>query len=175
MKQILDLRPVHHPLEERIRAHVVLCWLALLLIRIIETSTGDTWHHVRRDLDRLHVGTFTGPTGLLRQRTNCPSPNATCSPASTSLPRSRSSNSPRAADQRRQHPLETRRSGVSRRIPQLKPYIAPLTLCGTQDHRRPRQHTRGSHPSSSRHSYRPLTRPDRTYPARVNRTRGRPA
>ncbi len=70
MKQILDLRPVYHRLEERIRAHVVLCWLALLLIRIIETRTGQTWHHVRRDLDRLHAVTFTGPTGTFRQRTD---------------------------------------------------------------------------------------------------------
>lgn len=69
MKQILDLRPVYHRLEERIRAHVVLCWLALLLVRIIETTTGDTWANLRRHLDRLHVGTFTGPTGLFRQRT----------------------------------------------------------------------------------------------------------
>src|SRR5207302_2222445 len=43
MKQIIDLRPVYHRLEERIRAHVILCWLALLLIRIIETTAGDTW------------------------------------------------------------------------------------------------------------------------------------
>jgi Transposase DDE domain len=70
MKQILDLRPVYHRLEERIRAHVVLCWLALLLIRIIETTTGQTWHHIRRDLDRLHAVTFTGPTGTFRQRTD---------------------------------------------------------------------------------------------------------
>jgi len=69
MKQILDLRPVYHRLEERIRAHVLLCWLALLLIRIIETRTDQTWHHVRRHLDRLHAGTFTGPTGIFRQRT----------------------------------------------------------------------------------------------------------
>jgi hypothetical protein len=74
MKQILDLRPVYHRLEERIRAHVVLCWLALLLIRIIETSTGDTWNNVRRHLDRLHAGTFTGPTGLFRQRTELSKP-----------------------------------------------------------------------------------------------------
>jgi hypothetical protein len=67
MKQILDLRPVYHRLEERIRAHVVLCWLALLLIRIIETRTGDTWNNVRRHLDQLHVGTFAGPTGLIRK------------------------------------------------------------------------------------------------------------
>jgi Transposase DDE domain len=70
MKQILDLRPVYHRLEQRIRAHVVLCWLALLLIRIVETTTGQTWHHVRRDLDRLHAVTFTGPTGTFRQRTD---------------------------------------------------------------------------------------------------------
>jgi hypothetical protein len=69
MKQIIDLRPVYHRLEERIRAHVVLCWLALLLIRIIETTTGATWLTVRRELDRLHHGTFTGPTGLFRQVT----------------------------------------------------------------------------------------------------------
>jgi transposase len=43
MKSVLDLRPVYHRLEERIRAHVLLCWLALLLIRIAETTTGQTW------------------------------------------------------------------------------------------------------------------------------------
>jgi transposase len=74
MKQILDLRPVYHRLEQRIRAHVVLCWLALLLIRMIETTTGQTWHHVRRHLDRLHAGTFTGPTGMFRQRTELSKP-----------------------------------------------------------------------------------------------------
>ena len=70
MKQVIDLRPVYHRLEERIRAHVMLCWLALLLIRIVETTTGATWPRIRRELDRLHVGTFTGPTGTFRQRTD---------------------------------------------------------------------------------------------------------
>jgi hypothetical protein len=74
MKQIIDLRPVYHRLEERIRAHVILCWLALLLIRIIETTTGDTWSNIRRHLDRLHVGTFTGPAGTFRQRTELTKP-----------------------------------------------------------------------------------------------------
>ncbi|MEU0521913.1 IS1634 family transposase, partial [Streptosporangium sp. NPDC006007] len=69
MKQIIDLRPVYHRLEERIRAHVILCWLALLLIRIVETTTGTTWQHTRRELDRLHLGAFTGPTGTFRQVT----------------------------------------------------------------------------------------------------------
>ena len=69
MKSVLDLRPVYHRLEERIRAHVILCWLALLLIRIIETTTGEHWPAIRRHLDRLHLGTFTGPAGTFRQRT----------------------------------------------------------------------------------------------------------
>src|SRR5512132_1167387 len=70
MKQVLDLRPVYHRLEDRIRAHVILCWLALLLVRVAETTTGQTWPTLRRDLDRLHVGTFTGPAGTFRQRTD---------------------------------------------------------------------------------------------------------
>jgi hypothetical protein len=69
MKQVIDLRPIYHRLEDRIRAHVVLCWLALLLVRVAETTTGQTWPTLRRDLDRLHVGTFTGPAGTFRQRT----------------------------------------------------------------------------------------------------------
>jgi Transposase DDE domain len=69
MKQIIDLRPVYHRVEERIRAHVLLCWLALLLIRIAETGTGQTWPSLREELQRLHLGTFTGPAGAFRQRT----------------------------------------------------------------------------------------------------------
>jgi len=69
MKQIIDLRPVHHRLEDRIRAHVLLCWLALLLIRITETTCNDTWPNLSRDLERLHLGTFTGPAGTFTQTT----------------------------------------------------------------------------------------------------------
>ena len=77
-KQVLDLRPVYHRLEDRIRAHVILCWLALLLARIVETQavtpdTVTTWSRARTELQRLHVGTFTGPAGLFRQTTP-PSP-----------------------------------------------------------------------------------------------------
>jgi hypothetical protein len=74
MKQIIDLRPVYHRLEERIRAHVILCWLALLLIRIIETRAGTTWSQARRELQRLHVGTFAGPTGTFQQVTSLTKP-----------------------------------------------------------------------------------------------------
>ena len=75
MKQVLDLRPVFHRLEDRIRAHVLLCWLALLLIRVVETrtispdGTSTSWPRARESLQRLHVGLFTGPAGTFRQTT----------------------------------------------------------------------------------------------------------
>jgi transposase len=77
MKSTLDLRPVYHHLERRIRAHVVLCWLALLLIRLAETATGDTWRNLRHELDRMHLGTFAGPAGRVLQRTETTPSQAT--------------------------------------------------------------------------------------------------
>ena len=47
----------------------MLCWLALLLIRLAETATADTWRNLRHQLDRMHQGTFTGPAGTIRRRT----------------------------------------------------------------------------------------------------------
>jgi len=76
MKQVIDLRPVYHRREHRIRAHVILCWLALLLARIAENACGQTWPELRRELDRIHIGTFTGPAGTFRQRTEITKPQA---------------------------------------------------------------------------------------------------
>jgi transposase len=39
MKGSLRLRPVIHYREDRIRAHIQLCWLALLHIRVAENTT----------------------------------------------------------------------------------------------------------------------------------------
>ncbi len=69
IKSTLDLRPVYHRLEDRIRARVILCWLALLQIRIVETRTDNTWTNIRRQLDQMHLGTFTGSAGTTRRRT----------------------------------------------------------------------------------------------------------
>jgi IS4 transposase len=74
MKQVIDLRPVYHRREDRIRAHVTLCWLALLLARIAENATGRTWPDLRRELSRIHIGTFAGPAGTFRQRTELTKP-----------------------------------------------------------------------------------------------------
>ena len=69
LKTTLELRPIHHRKEERIRAHVLLCWLALLLVRIAENATGETWRNLRNELERMHLGSFAGPAGVSRQRT----------------------------------------------------------------------------------------------------------
>jgi hypothetical protein len=74
MKQVIDLRPIYHRKEERIRAHVLLCWLALLLTRTIETTCGDTWPTLRHELERITLGTFAGPAGAFSQRTEITSP-----------------------------------------------------------------------------------------------------
>jgi transposase len=69
LKGILRLRPVYHRLEERIRAHIVICWLALLLVRLIERQAGDTWRNTRRELERLHLVTLQGAAGQVQQTT----------------------------------------------------------------------------------------------------------
>jgi len=69
LKHTLDLRPVYHRKDERIRAHVLLCFLALLLTRVIEVETGQTWPTIRRELQRIHLGEFHGSAGRVLQRT----------------------------------------------------------------------------------------------------------
>jgi transposase len=68
-KHILDLRPVYHRTEDRIRAHVLLSFLVLLLCRVAETRAHDTWHNHRRELERIQLGYFQGSAGLVHQRT----------------------------------------------------------------------------------------------------------
>ena len=68
MKSSLGLRPVFHYREDRIRAHVQLCWLALLLIRVVENTTGDTWRNIAHELDRMHLVTLATGDGQVAQR-----------------------------------------------------------------------------------------------------------
>src|ERR1035437_8669430 len=68
MKGALGLRPVFHYREDRIRGHVQLGWLALLLIRVAENATGDTWRNLRHELDRMHLVTLATPAGRVAQR-----------------------------------------------------------------------------------------------------------
>jgi hypothetical protein len=67
-KGALGLRPVFHYREDRIRAHIQLCWLALLLIRVIENATADTWRNTHHELDRMHLVTLATDHGRVAQR-----------------------------------------------------------------------------------------------------------
>jgi transposase len=69
LKQTLELRPVFHRREHRIRAHVVVCWLALLLIRIAERRSGQSWRRIASELQRLHLVTLEGEAGTVQQTT----------------------------------------------------------------------------------------------------------
>lgn len=69
LKQTMELRPIYHRLEERIRAHVALCWLALLLVRIAEMESGKSWRDIRRLMEKIQVIDYETPIGIFTQRT----------------------------------------------------------------------------------------------------------
>ena len=69
LKSGLKLRPVYHRAERRIRAHVALTVIALLLERMAEYACGDTWRNIRDDLKRIKLVQLSGPNGALWQVT----------------------------------------------------------------------------------------------------------
>ena len=58
LKSSLSLRPIYHSKDDRIRSHVLICWLALLLVRLAEVETDMSWAVIRRNMQRLHLGEF---------------------------------------------------------------------------------------------------------------------
>ena len=69
LKITLELRPVYHRKNGRIRAHVLICFLALVLVRICEWQTGLSWNRIRAIMDRIHLVTFESKNGRILQRT----------------------------------------------------------------------------------------------------------
>lgn len=69
IKTELELRPVYHRNSQRIKAHVLICWLALLLIRIAENETNNTWFHLRRTLKKLNLVELKLSEGVFHQIT----------------------------------------------------------------------------------------------------------
>jgi len=69
LKSSLSLRPIYHSKDDRIRSHVLLCWLALLLIRIAEIETERTWANIRRVMQRLNLVEFLTKDGRILQHT----------------------------------------------------------------------------------------------------------
>ena len=69
LKSGLKLRPVYHRAWRRIRAHVALSVIALLLERMAEQACGNTWRNIRDDLKRIKLVQLSGPKGALWQVT----------------------------------------------------------------------------------------------------------
>ena len=69
LKGTLLLRPVYHRRQDRIRAHVLVCFLALILVRVSEQRTAQTWRGLRPQLGEIRNGHFTGPDGSFTQTT----------------------------------------------------------------------------------------------------------
>ena len=69
LKGTLSLRPIYHSKDDRIRSHVLLCWLALLLIRIAEVETEMTWPKIKRIMQRLNLVEFLTKDGRILQHT----------------------------------------------------------------------------------------------------------
>ena len=55
LKNGVDIRPVYHRLDKRIRAHVTLCILAYFLERVVEIETKQPFEQVRKQLMRLRA------------------------------------------------------------------------------------------------------------------------
>jgi len=69
IKSGLRTRPVFHWKPHRISAHVSLCVLALLIERIVEIRTGQTWRNVRAQLDTIKVVEYQRGAAVVRQTT----------------------------------------------------------------------------------------------------------
>src|SRR5690606_34172064 len=67
LKHTVDVRPVYHRRADRIKAHVLLCWLALLLIRVAENETDTSWHQLKRFMRPLLVGFHATQHGNIAQ------------------------------------------------------------------------------------------------------------
>ncbi|HEY8424382.1 MAG TPA: IS1634 family transposase [Limnochordales bacterium] len=67
LKHTVDVRPMYHRLDDRIGSHVLLCWLALLLIRVAENETGKTWRQMKDLLSPIDVGRHRTASGEVWQ------------------------------------------------------------------------------------------------------------
>lgn len=69
-KSDLRARPIYHHTQEAIRAHVLICFMALMMGKYIEIKTGRSLRQIRQDLWRVHEAQIrderTGETYVLQ-------------------------------------------------------------------------------------------------------------
>ncbi|HEX2027226.1 MAG TPA: hypothetical protein VHF25_04425, partial [Nitriliruptorales bacterium] len=92
----ISLRPVFHHKDQRVQAHVQLCWLTLLQLVggtygelaaaiVAEIGVGDTWRNIRDQLDRLHLVALATDHGHVAHRGEL-TPSQRAIPAALHLP-----------------------------------------------------------------------------------------
>ncbi|MBW6509986.1 MAG: IS1634 family transposase [Desulfuromonadales bacterium] len=69
-KSDLRARPIYHHTQEAIRAHVLICFMALMMGKYLEIKTGRSLRQIRQDLWRVHEAQIrderTGETYVLQ-------------------------------------------------------------------------------------------------------------
>ena len=129
LKGSLLLRPVFHRRDDRIRAHVLICFLALVLVRLAETRTGETWRTTRAELGQTRQGHFQSADGEFTQ-------------TSELTPRQRTLHAalgvPRTTPPRPHHPHRHAPTGVGTHAQTAQTPANPSTMpgCGPSRHLR---------------------------------------
>ena len=59
MKSVLDIEPVQHRTPDRITAHVHICVLAYLMIRVAENRAQMGWEQIREQVERISLAELT--------------------------------------------------------------------------------------------------------------------
>jgi transposase len=70
MKSVLDIEPVQHRVPDRITAHVHICVLAYLLMRVAENRAQLGWEQIREQVERISLAELTtGRASVLQTKT----------------------------------------------------------------------------------------------------------
>lgn len=70
IKNVLEIRPIFHRLDERITSHVKLCVLAYFVARHVEIKTGKSWSDVARCFRQMHLVELITSAGTVLRRTD---------------------------------------------------------------------------------------------------------
>ena len=53
---LAGIQAVYHHLDDRIRSHILICWLAMVLVRYAENMTDKSWYQIETALADLTTG-----------------------------------------------------------------------------------------------------------------------
>jgi transposase len=65
LKHVVEIRPVYHHLDDRIRAHVLICFIAMVLVRFAEHSVNMSWRDIMHTVVDIRVGMTRSTNGEL--------------------------------------------------------------------------------------------------------------